>query len=86
MALTVLEDSLHVEAVGGAGLVVGAAFEVVGEFSGPAVVDHSGVGRADGVWEGKPQESFIFIFHNNKIKSKCLQPHFTVAFNITDTI
>lgn len=42
--LTVLEDPLHVEAVGGAGLVVSAAFEVVGQFSGSAVVDHSRVG------------------------------------------
>lgn len=48
-ALTVLEDSLHVEAVGGAGLVVGAAFQLVGEFSGSAVVDDPRVGRADGV-------------------------------------
>lgn len=47
--LTVLEDSLHVEAVGGAGFVVGASFQVVGEFSGSGIVDHSGVGRADGV-------------------------------------
>lgn len=47
--LTVLEDSLHVEAVGGAGFVVGAPFEVVGQFPGSGVVDHSGVGRADGV-------------------------------------
>lgn len=48
-ALTVLEDSLHVEAVGGAGFVVGAALQVVGQLSGSAVVDHSGVGRADGI-------------------------------------
>lgn len=47
--LTVLEDPLHVQAVGGAGFVVGAAFQVVGKFSGPAVVDHPGVGGADGV-------------------------------------
>lgn len=47
--LTVLEDALNVQAVGGAGFVVGAAFEVVGEFSGSAVVDHPRVGRADGV-------------------------------------
>lgn len=39
--LTVLEDPLHVEAIGGAGFVVGAAFEVVGQFSGSAVVDDS---------------------------------------------
>lgn len=42
--LTVLEDSLHVEAVGGASFIVSAAFEVVGQFSGSAVVDHSWVG------------------------------------------
>lgn len=47
--LTVLEDPLHVEPVGGAGLVVGAALQVVGELPGPAVVYHPGVGRADGV-------------------------------------
>lgn len=41
---TVLEDPLHIEPVGGAGFIVGAAFEVVGQFSGPAVFDHSGVG------------------------------------------
>lgn len=48
-ALTVLEDTLHVQPVGGARLVVGAAFEVVGQLAGTAVVDHPGVGRADGV-------------------------------------
>lgn len=41
---TVLEDPLHVEPVGGAGFIVGAAFEVVGQFPGSAVFDHSGVG------------------------------------------
>lgn len=45
--LTVLEDSLHVQAVGGAGLVIGAAFQVIRQLSGPRVIDHSGVGGAD---------------------------------------
>lgn len=49
--LTVLEDALHVEAVGGARLVVSAALEVVGQLAGPAVVDHPRVRRADGIWE-----------------------------------
>lgn len=49
MVLTVLEDSLHVETVGGARFIVGASFEVIGEFPGSGVVDHSGVGRADGI-------------------------------------
>ena len=35
LALTVLKDSLDVEAVGGAGLVVGAPLEVRGQFSRP---------------------------------------------------
>ncbi len=43
-ALTVLENTLHIEAIGGAGFIVGAAFEVIGKFSGSAVVNHSGVG------------------------------------------
>lgn len=47
--LTVLEDSLHVQAVGGAGLVIRAAFQVVRQLPGPRVVDHSGVGGADRV-------------------------------------
>lgn len=47
--LTILEDSLHVEAVGGASFIVGASFEVVGELPGPGIVDHPRVGRADGV-------------------------------------
>lgn len=38
--LTILEDALHVEAVGGARLIVSAALEVVGQLAGPAVVDH----------------------------------------------
>jgi len=45
--LTVLEDSLHVQAVSGAGLVVRAALQVVRQLPGPRVIDHSGVGGAD---------------------------------------
>lgn len=48
--LTVLEDPLHVQAVGGAGLVVGAALQVAGQLPRPGVVDDPRVGGADGVW------------------------------------
>lgn len=51
LPLTILEDSLHVEPVGGAGLVVRAALQVVRQLSGPRVIDHSGVGGADCIWE-----------------------------------
>lgn len=47
--LTVLEDSLHIQAIGGAGLVVCAAFQVIWQLPGPRVVDHSGVGSTDGI-------------------------------------
>lgn len=49
--LTVLEDSLHIQAVSGAGLVVCAALQVIWQLSGPRVIDHSGVGSADCIWE-----------------------------------
>lgn len=42
--LTVLEDTLHVQPVGSARLVVRAALEVIGQLAGAAVVDHPGVG------------------------------------------
>ena len=48
-SLTVLEDSLHVEAVGGAGLVVGGALQVVRQLAGAGVIDDSGVGGTDGI-------------------------------------
>lgn len=48
--LTILEDSLHVQAVGGAGLVICAAFQVIRQLSGPWVVNHSGVGGTDCIW------------------------------------
>lgn len=51
--LTVLEDSLHVEAVGRAGLIVGGALQVVGELPGASVIDDSGVGGADGILMGQ---------------------------------
>ena len=47
--LTVLKDSLDVEPVGGAGLVVGAPLEVRGQFSRPRVLDNSGVAVVDGI-------------------------------------
>lgn len=42
--LTVLEDALHVQPVGGARLVVSAPLEVIGQLAGAAVIDHPGVG------------------------------------------
>lgn len=48
-AVTVLEDALHVESVGGARLVVGAALQVCGQLAGPAVVDDPRVRGTDGV-------------------------------------
>lgn len=53
--VTILEDTLHVEPVGRARLVVGAALQVRGELAGPAVVDDPRVCGTDGVcgrWEG----------------------------------
>lgn len=47
--LTILEDSLHIEAVSGAGLVVGGALQVVGELAGSGVVDYPRVGGTDGI-------------------------------------
>lgn len=49
LALTVLEDPLHVEPVGGAGLVVRASLQVVGQLPRPGVVNDSRVRRADSV-------------------------------------
>ena len=47
--VTVLEDALHVEPVGGARLVVGAALQVCGQLAGPAVIDDPRVRGTDGV-------------------------------------
>lgn len=47
--LTILKDSFHIEAVSGAGLVVCAALQVIGQLSGPRVINNSGVGSADGI-------------------------------------
>lgn len=47
--LTILEDSLHIEAIRGAGLVVGGALQVVGELAGTGVIDYSRVGGTDGI-------------------------------------
>lgn len=51
--LTILEHSLHVEAICGAGLVVGGALQVVGELPGASVIDDSGVGGTDGILRGQ---------------------------------
>ena len=49
----VLEDSLHIEPVGGASLVVGAPFQVIGQLAGARVVNHPRLALAYGVcgWE-----------------------------------
>lgn len=54
--LTILEDSLHIEAVGGAGLVVGGALQVVGELAGSGIVDYSWVGGTDGILTEEREE------------------------------
>ena len=43
LALTVLKDSLDVESVGGAGLVVSALLQVRGQLAGADVVDDARV-------------------------------------------
>lgn len=47
--VTVLEDALHVEPVGGTRLVVGASLQVCGQLAGPAVIDDPRVRGTDGV-------------------------------------
>lgn len=44
--LTVLEDTLHVKAVGGAGFVVCASLQVVGELACSSVIDDTWVSCA----------------------------------------
>lgn len=51
--LTILEDSLHIQSIGGAGLIVRATLQVVGQLPGPGVIDHSGVGGTDCICEGQ---------------------------------
>lgn len=53
-AVTILEDSLHVQSVGGTGLVVRAALQIVGKLPCPRVIDDPGICGADGIW--KPRE------------------------------
>lgn len=76
--LTVLEDSLHIEAVGGAGLVVGGTLQVVGELPGASVINDSGVGGADGILRGQNDSLFGIgigkhsrYFYFNKDKDTC---------------
>lgn len=45
--LTVVEDPVDVEAVGGAGLIVSASPHISAQLPGLHVVDHSGVSAAD---------------------------------------
>lgn len=49
LQLTILKDTLHIQAVGGAGLVVGATLQVAGQFAGARVVDDARIAFADGV-------------------------------------
>lgn len=49
--LTVLEDALHVEAVGSAGLVIRAPLQVVGQFASASVIDDTGVSCTDCICE-----------------------------------
>ena len=50
LQLTILKDSLDVEAVGGASLVVGTPLQVVGQLPGSAVVDDARLALTDGVY------------------------------------
>lgn len=50
--VTVLEDALHIEPVGGTRLIVGAALQVCGQLAGPAVIDDPGVCGTDGICGG----------------------------------
>lgn len=53
---TIMEHPLHVEAVGSAGLVVGAPFEVGGQLARAAVVDHARVVLTDAIWGKETRE------------------------------
>lgn len=48
--LTILEDALNVKAVGRTSFVVRTSLEIVGQFSSPRVVDHSGIIFAYRIW------------------------------------
>lgn len=48
---TVLEDALHIEAIRGTRLVVSTSLQVIGQFAGSCIIDHSRVGRTDGICE-----------------------------------
>lgn len=47
--LTVLKDPFHVEAVGGAGLVISAPLQVVGQFASTRVIDDARVSCTDSI-------------------------------------
>lgn len=65
--LTVLEDSLHIEAVSGAGLVVGGALQVVGELPGSGVVDYPRVGGTDGILTRGEKNSYNVQGHSQHV-------------------
>lgn len=52
-AVTILEDPLHVQPIGGTGLVVRAALQVVGELPCPRVINDAGVGGTDGICKAR---------------------------------
>lgn len=53
LLLTIIEDSVYIEAIRGAGFVVGAASDVGAELSGSSVIDDSGIAAADLVCDGE---------------------------------
>lgn len=48
---TVLKDPFHVEAVGGAGLVIGAPLQVIRQFASTRVIDDTRVSCTDSICE-----------------------------------
>ena len=47
--LTILKDSLNVEAIGGTRLVVGTPLEICSQFPRPTVINYSGIALIDRV-------------------------------------
>lgn len=57
--LTVLEDALHVEAVGRTGLVIRAPLQVVGQFASASVIDDTRVSCTDCICEWSERDRKI---------------------------
>lgn len=57
--LTVLEDALHVEAVGSTGLIICAPLQVVGQFAGAGVIDDTRVSCTDSICEWSRRDKEI---------------------------